>query len=364
LNKLIEKRYFQIQSLNIKLLLCNLLKVMMKAIGYTKSLTIDEQDSLIEIEIVSPQVGDHDLLVRVNAVSVNPVDTKMRVRSTPEPGQTKILGWDAVGIVEKTGLKVTRFKTGDRVFYAGSIARPGANAELHSVDERIVGRAPVTLGDADAAALPLTTITAWELLFDRLKIARGGGRGQNLLIIGGAGGVGSILIQLARRLTELTVIATASRDETRQWCLEMGAHIVIDHSNSLTKELSAQGIGLINTVVSLTQTHRYIDQIVECLKPQGAIALIDDPEPFDITKLKRKSLSLHWESMFTRSLFNTDDIAKQGTLLDEVAALLDKGILRTTAKTHLGAISATNLKKAHTLIESGTAIGKIVLAGF
>ena len=253
---------------------------------------------------------------------------------------------------------------GDRVFYAGSITRPGANSELHVVDERIAALAPSSLDYSQAAALPLTAITAWELLFDRLGVAQGGGAGQSLLVVGGAGGVGSILIQLARKLTQLKVIATASRPETRAWCLELGAHAVIDHSQPLAQALKDGGHGEVDYVAALTQTGQHYAQIVESLKPQGALGIIDDMPVLDAMKLKSKALSLHWELMFTRSMYGTPDMAEQGKLLAEVARLVDSGRIRTTAGAHFGAINAANLLKAHAFIESGKARGKVVLEGF
>jgi zinc-binding alcohol dehydrogenase family protein len=336
----------------------------MKAVGYRKALPIDDPAALEDFELPAPTPGPRDLLVRVKAVSVNPVDTKVRKNAAPEPGQTKVLGWDVVGIVEAIGAQVKDFKAGDRVYYAGSITRPGANSELHAVDERIVAKAPASLDDAQAAALPLTTITAYELLFDRLRVPKGGGAGQTLLIVGGAGGVGSILIQLARQLTQLKVIATASRAATRQWCLDLGAHGVIDHSKPLAAELRAGGFGEVDMVASLTQTVQHYTQIIESLKPQGSIAVIDDMPTLDAMPLKTKCLSLHWEMMFARSRFETPDMGEQGKLLAEVAALVDAGKVRTTVNANLGTINAANLKKAHALVESGTAQGKVVLQGF
>ena len=336
----------------------------MKAVAYLQALPIHNPESLQDLELPAPVPGARDLLVRVKAISVNPVDTKVRANTPPAPGQSKVLGWDAVGVVEAVGDAVTQFKIGDRVYYAGSITRPGANSELHVVDERIVAKAPAALTDAQAAALPLTTITAYELLFDRLKVAKNGGAGQTLLFIGGAGGVGSILIQLARQLTQLTVIATASRPETRQWCLDLGAHAVIDHSKPLAAELKAAGFGQVDWVASLTQTPQHYAQIIESLKPQGALAVIDDMNGLDLMQLKSKSIALHWEMMFTRAMFETPDMHEQGKLLAEVAALVDTGRIRTTANANYGIINAANLRKAHALIESGKAQGKLVLEGF
>ncbi|WP_295955607.1 zinc-binding alcohol dehydrogenase family protein [Rhodoferax sp.] len=336
----------------------------MKAIGYHTNLPVDHPEAMLDLELPAPVPGARDLLVRVKAISVNPVDTKVRKNSAPAAGQAKVLGWDAVGTVEAIGSDVANFTVGDRVYYAGSIIRPGANSELHAVDERIVARAPTTLSDEQAAALPLTTITAYELLFDRLGVPQGGGAGQTLLVVGGAGGVGSILIQLARQLTQLRVIATASRPETRQWCLDLGAHAVIDHSQPLASELVAAGFGQVDLVASLTQTQQHYAQIIASLKPQGRLGLIDDMPVLDAMPLKSKALSLHWELMFTRSMFETPDMAEQGKLLAEVAALVDAGRIRSTFSSSFGSINAVNLRRAHALLESGKAHGKVVLAGF
>lgn len=336
----------------------------MKAVGYRRSLPITDPAALEDLELPTPEPGPRDLLVRVSAVSVNPVDTKIRRSRQPAEGNVEVLGWDAVGVVEAVGEKVSLFNVGDRVYYAGAINRPGTNSELHVVDERIVARAPESLDDTAAAALPLTAITAYELLFDRLRLAKGKGAGQSLLVVGGAGGVGSILIQLARQLTHVTVIATASRPETRQWCLEMGAHAVIDHREPLASALQIAGVGQVDYVASLTQTEQHYEQIIESLKPQGALALIDDPDHLDVMKLKLKSISLHWELMFTRPLFETPDMEEQGRLLSAVAWLVDAGRIRSTVNHKLGTINAENLRSAHALIESGKAQGKVVLAGF
>jgi len=336
----------------------------MKAVGYRQPLPIDDPASLEDLTLPEPAPGAHDLLVRVRAVSVNPVDTKVRRRAAPAPGQARVLGWDAVGIVEALGAEVQGFRVGDRVYYAGAIARPGSNAELQAVDARIAALAPRSLDDAQAAALPLTTITAYELLFDRLRVPKGGGAGQTLLVVGGAGGVGSILVQLARQLTGLRVVATASRPETRQWCLALGAHAVIDHSKPLAAELKAAGLAPVDMVASLTQTQAHYAQLIESLKPQGQLAVIDDAPVLDAMPLKDKSISLHWELMFTRSTHGTPDMARQGELLAEVAGLVDAGRIRTTVNLHAGAIDAQNLRRAHALIESGKAQGKVVLEGF
>ncbi|QQZ42811.1 zinc-binding alcohol dehydrogenase family protein [Pseudomonas sp. SK3(2021)] len=337
----------------------------MKAIAYYASLPINDPLSLQDIELPEPVAGPRDLLVEVKAISVNPVDTKVRQNVQPEGGAAKVLGWDVAGVVKAVGSAVSLFKAGDKVFYAGSIARAGGNSELHVVDERIVGHMPKSLGFAEAAALPLTAITAWELLFERLQIAEGqADRQQSLLIVGAAGGVGSILTQLASQLTGLKVIGTASRAETQDWVRELGADLVIDHSQPLSQELKKAGQASITHVASLTQTDAHLDELVEALAPQGRLALIDDPKTLDVTKLKRKSLSLHWEFMYTRSLFETADMQEQHKLLNRVAELIDAGTLKTTLGEHFGTINAANLRRAHALLESGKAKGKIVLEGF
>ena len=337
----------------------------MKAIAYYQSLPIDHAEALLDVELPAPQPGPRDLLVRVMAISVNPVDTKIRRNVSPGAGEAKVLGWDVAGEVLEVGAEVRQFRPGDKVFYAGAIHRAGANSELHVVDERIVGRMPGSLDFARAAALPLTAITAWELLFERLGVREGkGDERQSLLVIGAAGGVGSILVQLARQLTGLTVIGTASRTETQQWVRELGAHHVIDHSQPLLPQLKALGHDQVSMVASLTHTDQHLDQLIEALAPQGKLALIDDPAQLDVVKLKRKSLSLHWEFMYTRSLFQTEDMVEQHRLLNRVSQLIDDGVLKTTVGEHFGRIDAANLRRAHALLESGKARGKIVLEGF
>ncbi|MGV8920847.1 MAG: zinc-binding alcohol dehydrogenase family protein [Pseudomonas sp.] len=337
----------------------------MKAIAYYHSLPISDPKSLQDIELSEPIAGPRDLLVEVKAISVNPVDTKVRQNAQPEGGAAKVLGWDVAGIVKAVGNEVTLFQPGYKVFYAGSIARAGGNSERHVVDERIVGRMPKSLSFADAAALPLTAITAWELLFERLQIEEGSAdKGQSLMIVGAAGGVGSILTQLARQLTGLKVIGTASRPETQAWARELGAHHVLDHSQPLSEELSRAGLPPVTHVASLTQTDQHLPQLVEALAPQGRLGLIDDPKALDVGQLKRKSISLHWEFMYTRSLFETPDMIEQHNLLNRVADLIDAGTLKTTVGEHFGTINASNLRRAHELLESGKAKGKIVLEGF
>jgi zinc-binding alcohol dehydrogenase family protein len=337
----------------------------MKAIGYQNNLAIDQADALVDITLPDPVAAGHDLLVEVRAVSVNPVDTKIRKSAQPEAGEWKVLGWDATGIVKAVGPDVTLFQPGDRVWYAGSIARAGSNSELQLVDERIVGHMPQSLDFGPAAALPLTGLTAWEMLFDRLAVPQDEkGEGKTLLVIGAAGGVGSILVQLARQLTKVTIIGTASRPETRDWVLQQGAHHVIDHSQPLAEELAKAQLPAPDYVISLTHTEHHFDQIVELIAPQGKFGLIDDPAPIDVRKFKRKAVSLHWELMFTRSLFNTADMAEQHRILNRIAELVDAGTIRTTVNEHFGSINAANLKRAHALLESGKAQGKIVLEGF
>lgn len=337
----------------------------MRAVGYRKSLPIDQAESLLDLDIDKPAPKGRDLLVEVKAVSVNPVDTKVRKRAAPKDGEPpKVLGYDATGVVSAIGPDVTLFKVGDEVWYAGSIIRPGTNAEFHLVDERIVGRKPKSIGFADAAALPLTSITAWEVMFDRLGIARGGGDGKSILIIGGAGGVGSIAIQLARALTKLTVLATASRPETQAWCKELGAHHVIDHSKPMPAQIKAAGFPFVDYIFGVTESGVHFDAIAEMIAPQGKFGLIDDPGVLDTAKFKGKSASVHWEAMFTRSTFQTPDMIEQHNLLNEVAAMVEKGTVRTTVAETLGTINAANLKRAHAMIESGKTRGKIVLEGF
>ena len=334
----------------------------MKAIGYQHSFPIEHEQALLDIEIEQPKPRPYDLLVAVKAIAVNPVDTKVRRRFTPAEGDYKLLGWDASGIVVAVGEQVKDFQVGDEVWYAGALDRPGCNAEFHCVDARIAALKPKSLDFAQAASLPLTTITAWELLFDRFDLHRDS-QGQ-LLIIGAAGGVGSILTQLSRQITQLTVIATASRPETQNWVQSLGAHHVINHQQALLQQLQQRGISSVSHVASLTHTDQHYPQLVECLKPQGKLALIDDPQTLDIGLMKQKSLSLHWEFMYTRSLFATDDIDKQGKLLQKTAELVDAGLIKPTQREHFGIINAANLKRAHARLESGTSIGKIVLEGF
>lgn len=336
----------------------------MKAIGYQAATKTLSEDSFEIIELPTPTAQGHDLLVAVNAISVNPVDTKIRANVSPEHGH-KVIGWDAVGIVKAVGDKVSLFDVGDRVYYAGDLTRSGSNAQLQLVDERIVGRAPSSLSDAEAAALPLTSITAWELLFDRLQIPKGNNaKPASLLVIGAAGGVGSILVQLAKQLTNLTVVGTASRADSVKWLNELGVDQVLDHSQSLEAQRTEHNLAEFDYVISLTHTDQHLDEIIKVIKPQGKLALIDDPASFDILKLKRKSISLHWEFMYTRSMFQTEDMIAQHQLLTELAALVDNGTIKTTLAQHLGKINVENLLKAHEILESHQSRGKLVLEGF
>ena len=341
----------------------------MKAIGYRATGPLEREDALVAFEAETPVAKGRDVLVRISAISVNPVDTKIRANRPPLSGDIDILGWDAVGEVVGLGEAASCFKPGDRVWYAGAIDRPGTNSEFHLVDERIVGHAPQSISDAAAAALPLTTLTAYEMLFDRLRVTdpvpgAGSGADGAVLIIGGSGGVGSIAIQLLRALTDCTIIATASREGTMQWCRDLGAHHVIDHSQPLPEQISALGIGAPAFVFSTTHSHEYCEQVAELIAPQGRFGLIDDPAEFPIAPFKRKSISLHWEFMYTRSLFGTADIARQADILNEVAGLIDAGKIRSTATETLGAINVANLRAAHALLESHKAKGKLVLEGF
>lgn len=335
----------------------------MKAVAYQKAGPITSPESLVDIELDTPVAKGHDLLVRVQAISVNPVDTKIRKNISAESGW-KVLGWDAVGVVEATGDKVTQFKVGDVVWYAGALNRQGSNSELQLVDERIVGHKPKILEATEAAALPLTAITAWEMLFDRLQVPKTAPANTTILVIGGAGGVGSITIQLLKQLTNLTIIATASRPETKEWVEQLGADYLLDHREPLAPQIKQLGLNAPSYVFSTTQTDQHLSDIVELIAPQGHFGLIDDPEQLDIKPFKSKSVSVHWEFMFTRSMFQTEDMQKQSDLLNEVSKLVDEGKIKTTVTEVLSPINAENLKRVHQQIESGTTKGKIVLQGF
>lgn len=334
----------------------------MKAIGYYQSLPITDNNALMDMDVSVPKATGHDILVEIKAVAVNPVDTKVRRNVQPESQQPKILGWDASGVVAEIGSEVTMFKPGDEVWYAGDLTRPGSNCEFHLVDERIAAKKPKSLSFQEAAALPLTSLTAWELLFDRLQLSAED-KGV-LLITGAAGGVGSILVQLARQLTQLTIIGTGARSESIQWIMDNGAHHVIDHTKDMKAQLQNLHYSEVDYVISLTHTDQHAKSLVDILKPQGKFALIDDPQDLDIKLFKLKSISIHWEMMYTRSMFKTPDMIKQHDILTEVARLVDAGKIKTTIAECLGSINAENLRRAHALLESGTSRGKIVLNGF
>jgi len=321
--------------------------------------------SLQDIDLPLPEVLPHDLIVRVEAISVNPVDTKVRKGTAPD-APARVLGWDVAGTVTAVGSAVTRFAVGDAVYYAGSLVRPGANSEFHAVDERIVGNKPATLSMEQAAALPLTSITAWEALFDRLGIDRHGAHaGKRILLIGGAGGVGSIAIQLAAKLAKLEVIATASRPQSSQWCRALGAAHVIDHHGDMAAQLRSLNIAEVDYILCMNSTDAHFAAMAEAIAPQGKICtIVENQAPLAVDPLFRKSATLVFELMFTRSMFGTPDMDQQHALLNEVAALIDAGILRSTLGAAAGSINAANLTRVHAALESGSTIGKVVLAGF
>ncbi len=338
----------------------------MKAIGYKKAGPISQEGLLFECVLDMPECGPRDLLVEVKGLSMNPVDTKVRTRADGDAvinNGVKVLGYDAAGIVKAIGSEVSLFNVGDEVFYAGDLTRPGTNAEFHVVDERIVGKKPSTLDFASSASLPLTSITAWEMLFDSFAIKEGEGDGESILVIGGAGGVGSILIQLAKQLTKLTVITTASRPDTIEWVKKMGADHVINHREPLAPQVKALGL-VPHYVASLTATDQHFENIVELIKPRGHIALIDDPQNLSINAIKLKALSFSWEFMFTRSMFQTGDMIKQHELLQRVSTLVDEGKITSTATSNTGKINAQILTELHKIQESGSVIGKNVFDGF
>ncbi|MDG5496276.1 zinc-binding alcohol dehydrogenase family protein [Niveispirillum sp. BGYR6] len=335
----------------------------MKAIRFRSHSRSDDCSPFIEVEVPRPVPSPHDLLVSVKAVSVNPVDTKVRSGVVPVPDTVDVLGWDAAGTVVAVGTNVQLFRPGQDVFYAGTFTRSGANVDLHLVDERMVGFKPSSLSFAQAAALPLTSLTAWQLLFDRLAVPIGKPvNAGSLLVVGGAGGVGSILIQLARRLTGLTVIATASRPETSDWCKQMGAHHVIDHTRHMPQQIAGLSVPPVSYVASLTHTAKHMSALVDIVAPHGKIGVIDDHDQLDAVPLKSKSISLHWEMVFTRAFYETADLIGQHQILNEVAALVDAGILRSTLTRCLTPFSPLKLMEAHRLVESGAMIGKVVMS--
>ncbi len=336
----------------------------MRAVGYLADRVGRGPECLVGLELPEPEPRPRDLMVRVGAVSVNPIDVKVRGRQEASPGSPVVLGFDAVGTVVGCGPEAQGFATGDRVWYAGDITRPGSNAEVQCVDHRVASRAPATLSDAAAAALPLTSLTAWELLFDRLP---GSARDGSLLVVGAGGGVGSVLVQLAARVAGMPVIGTASASSA-DWVRRLGAAAVVDHRGPLAAQVSravAAGLAPVGAAAILNHSAEHFADVVEVLRPQGAVALIDDPAgPLDIALGKRKSISIHWESMFTRSTYGTADLARQGWILGEVARLVDAGVLRTTMRTDLGPITAANVRRGHEMLQGGHGPGKAVLAGW
>ncbi len=336
----------------------------MKAVAFTHSKPITDSDALIDIDLPMPVPRHHDLLVEVKAVSVNPVDAKQRLGGEPL-GEPRVLGFDAAGIVRGIGPEVQNFAVGDEVFYAGVPNRPGTNAEYHLVDDRIVGHKPRSLNFAQAAALPLTALTAWEMLFERFRIPRDQGAAGTLLIVGGAGGVGSIAIQLAAQLTDLTIIATASRPESVAWCRELGAHHVIDHHHDLTTQILALGLTPPDYIFCVSHERLHFKKLTELLAPEGALGIIEsNAGPLDISSLIRKSGTLHTEYVFARGMLHTPNMTTQHRTLEAIAHFIDQGTLRTTMTEHYGTINAANLMRAHAALESATVRGKIVLEGF
>ncbi|WP_289062710.1 zinc-binding alcohol dehydrogenase family protein [uncultured Zobellia sp.] len=335
----------------------------MKAIGYKENLPATDVNSLQDIEVETPKATGKDILVEVKAISVNPVDYKIRVNRPAPDGEWSVIGWDATGVVKEVGEDVSLFKVGDEVWYAGDLNRQGSNAQYQLVDERIVGKKPASLSFAEAAALPLTTLTAYEMLFHRLEVSKDDAN-KSILVIGAAGGVGSILVQLAKKLTKLNIIGTASREETTSWLKELGADTVINHRNKLSEEFEKYNLPAPEYVVSLNATEHHVDEIAKLIKPQGKFGFIDDPKSLNVMPFKGKAVSTHIELMFTRSMFQTDDMIEQHNILNEVSELIDNGTVRTTLGENFGTINAENLRKAHAFLETGRAKGKIVLEGF
>lgn len=344
----------------------NLSNDKMKAVGLLRYLPIDDPESLLDVELDKPSPKGRDLLVKVRAISVNPVDTKVRSPKNRVESAPRVLGWDVAGVVVEAGPEATLFRPGDEVFYAGSMTRPGGNSEYHLVDERIVGTKPASLSFAEAAALPLTSITAWEGLYDRLGISRtrADNEGKTILIIGAAGGVGSIATQLAKH-AGLTVIGTASRPESAQWAKELGADRIINHYEAFAPQLKEIGFDQVDYIFCLNSTDKHWNGMAEAIAPQGKIcSIVETDAPLNLNLLKNKSVAFVWELMFTRSTYQTPDMIEQHKLLGEVSRLVDNGALRTTSNATLSPINASNLRKAHAMLESGSTVGKIVLEGF
>lgn len=336
----------------------------MKAIAALAAKETNTTKNLVEISLPTPSPAHRELLVKIEAVSVNPVDTKVRQRHATQSDDTnpKVLGWDAAGTVVAVGDEALDFKIGDEVWYAGELTRQGSNAEYQLVDERLVSLKPKTLNFAEAAAMPLTILTAWEMLFDRLQLKQDDNK--CLLIIGAAGGVGSIMVQLAKLLTQKIIIGTASRPDSEQWLKDLGCHHTINHQELLVPQIKALHLPAINHIISLNHTDQHLNEIAELIAPQGKFGLIDDPQTFDIRAFKQKSASIHWEFMYTRSLFKTDDMNQQHVILNETAQMVDKGLIKSTLNHHFGKLNLENLKAAHEFIETHSAIGKVVLEGF
>lgn len=335
----------------------------MKAIGFKENLPINNVKSLQDIELETPKATGRDILVEIKAISVNPADYKVRSGMPVEGDNWKVIGWDATGTVKEVGEDVTLFNVGDEVWYAGDFTRQGSYAEFQIVDERIVGKKPSSLTYAEAAALPLTTLTAYEMLFDRLEVSKDDAN-KSILVIGAAGGVGSILVQLAKKLTNLNIVATASREETTSWLKDLGADSVINHRNKLSGEFEKYGLAAPEYVVSLNATEHHVDEIAKLIKPQGKFGFVDDPKSLNVMPFKGKAVSTHIELMFTRSMFQTEDMIEQHNILNEVSDLIDQGVIKTTLGENFGTINAENLRKAHAFLETGKAKGKIVLEGF
>ncbi len=333
-----------------------------KAIGFTGGCDLTDKDAFVEFEQDMPEAKGNDILVEIKAVSVNPLDTKVRGRLVDKTPAPSVLGWDASGIVTAVGERVTFFKVGEEVYYSGSVMRSGTNATHHLVDERLVGIKPKKLSFEEAAALPLTALTAWESIFDRLKVNPENDKGKSIFIIGGAGGVGSIAIQLAKNIANLNVVTTASREESKQWCLSLGADHVLDHSKDLLEQYKQAQLTQPHYILCLSSPDQYFDQMSEIILPQGSICcIVDFEKAVNLNILKSKSINLVWEFMMTRSMFETDDMAQQHQLLDIFSSIVDEGAVKSTLNNMLGELTPKNLVKAHALLEEGHTLGKVVL---
>ncbi len=338
----------------------------MKAIGLYRYLPIDNPESLVDVEIAKPTASGRDLLVHVKAISVNPVDVKTRAPKEQVEKEPRILGWDVAGVIEQVGPDCTLFKVGDEVYYAGSVTRPGGDSEFHLVDERIVGNKPKSLDFAQAAALPLTALTAWEAMFERLGISLSANdnKGKRILTIGAAGGVGSIATQLAHH-AGLTVIGTASRPETVQWAKAHGADYTIDHHKAFAPQLKELGFEYVDYIFCLNSTDKHWDDMVEVIAPLGRVAsIVGTNGLINLSALTGKSVVFAWELMFTRARYQTPDMIEQHNILNQLAQLVDEGKIQSTLTEKLEPITAATLREAHKKVESGKTIGKIVLANF